>query len=65
MGKIVDTGAIKRTLMDWGKVLVLLLDKAAVILLVIVILHFFKIAIPLPVTIILALVLGTLFSSYM
>ena len=60
MRKIVDTGAIKNALSDWGKVLILLLDEAAVIVLVIVILHFFRISIPLPITIMVALILGGL-----
>ena len=60
MRKIVDMGTIKNALSDWGKVLILLLDEAAVIVLVIVILHFFRISIPLPVTIMLALILGSL-----
>ena len=58
MRKTIDKGIIKRKLTDWGKVLVLLLDEAAVVLLVIAVLHFFRIAIPLPVAIVLALVLG-------
>ncbi|MDD4877022.1 MAG: NfeD family protein [Dehalococcoidales bacterium] len=53
-----DKGTVKRILTDWGKVLLLLLDEAAVVLLVIVVLHFFKIAIPLPTTIVLAVLLG-------
>ena len=51
---------IKRTIKDWGKVLVLLLDEAVVVLLVIVVLRHFEIGIPLPVTIVIALVAGTL-----
>jgi len=58
MRKTIDKGIIKRKLTDWGKVLVLLLDEAAVVLLVIVVLHVFRIAIPLPAAIVLALVLG-------
>ncbi len=58
MHKIIDTGTIKNTLSDWGKVLVLLLDEAAVIVLVVVILRLFKISIPLPIAIITALILG-------
>lgn len=58
MRKTIDKGIIKRTLTDWGKVLVLLLDEAAVVLLVIAVLYFFRIAVPLPVAIVLALVLG-------
>jgi len=48
MRKTIDKGIIKRKLTDWGKVLVLMLDEAAVVLLVITVLHFFRIAIPLP-----------------
>ena len=55
MRKTIDKGIIKRKLTDWGKVLVLLLDEAAVVLLVIVVLHVFRIAVPLPATIVLAL----------
>ena len=58
MHNIVDKQNIRRTLTDWGKVLVLLLDEAAIVLLVIVALHFFRVTIPLPITIILALILG-------
>lgn len=58
MRKIIDVTTIKRTLIDWGKVLLLLLDEAVVIVLAIVVLHFFKITIPLPVMIVLALTLG-------
>ena len=58
MRKTIGKGTLKRTFTDWGKVLVLLLDEAAVVLLVIAVLHFFRIAIPLPVAIFLALVLG-------
>ena len=58
MRKTIDKEIIKKKLTDWGKVLVLLLDEAAVVLLVIAVLHFFRIVIPLPVTIVLALVLG-------
>ena len=49
---------MKRIIKDWLKVLVLLLDEAAVVVLVILILRFLKIEIPLPVTIIGALLLG-------
>lgn len=58
MHKTIDKGIIRRKLSDWGKVLVLLLDEAAAVLLVIAVLHFFRIAIPLPAAIILALILG-------
>lgn len=59
MYKKIDIKLIKKTFSDWGKVLVLLLDDAAVLLLVILILRFFGIGIPLPLTIVIALVLGT------
>ncbi|MFC1954175.1 NfeD family protein [Chloroflexota bacterium] len=58
--KIINKKLIKRTITDWGKVLVLLLDEAAVVVLVIVVLQFFGIRIPLPVKIVTGLVLGTL-----
>ena len=47
-----------RSVKDWLKVLVLLLDEAAVLVLVIIILRFFEIQIPLPVTIVIVLLLG-------
>ena len=51
---------MKKTVKDYLKVLVLLLDEAVVIFLAIVLLRFFKISIPLPVTIVIALLLGVL-----
>ncbi len=51
MRKKIDTEFIKRTITDWGKVLVLLLDEAAVLVVVILVLKFLGIRIPLPVTI--------------
>ena len=60
MRNTVDKETIRRKLADWGKVLVLLLDEAVVVLLVIVVLNVFRIAIPLPAAIVLALVLGAL-----
>ena len=48
----------KRTFGDWLKVLVLLLDEAAVLALIFVVLHFLGVQIPLPTTIFLALVIG-------
>ena len=60
MYKKIDMKFTRRTIADWGKVLVLLLDEAAVLLLVIVALRFFDIAIPLPIMIVLALILGIL-----
>ncbi len=49
---------MKRTIGDWLKVLVLLLDEAAVLVLVILILPFLGIRIPLPITIAIVLLLG-------
>ena len=60
MYKKIDIRFIRRTITDWGKVLVLLLDEAAVLLLVIAALRFFGIGIPLPITIVIALILGIL-----
>ena len=48
----------KRTFGDWLKVLVLLLDEAAVLVIIFVVLHFLHIQIPLPITIFLGLVIG-------
>jgi len=58
MHKKIDTKLIRRTITDWGKVLVLLLDEAAVIVVVILILQFLGIRIPLPITIGLAIIVG-------
>ena len=44
-----------RNLRDWLKVLVLLLDEAAVLVLIVFLLNYFDVQIPLPVTIIIAL----------
>ncbi|MFC1920762.1 NfeD family protein [Chloroflexota bacterium] len=51
---------IKEKLKDSLKVLILLLDEAAVLVIVFVVLHFAGVRIPLPVTIILGLVIGVL-----
>jgi membrane-bound ClpP family serine protease len=48
----------KRTFGDWLKVLVLLLDEAAVLVLIFVVLHFLDVQIHLPTTIFLGLVIG-------
>ena len=58
MPKIINTNLIKRTFGDWLKVLVLLLDEAAVVVLVILALRFLEIKIPLPIMIVLALIVG-------
>ena len=49
---------MKRTIKDWLKVLVLLLDEAAAAVLVILVLRVLGIKIPLPITIIAIIVLG-------
>jgi len=48
----------KITFGDWLKVLVLLLDEAAVLVIVFVVLHFLGVQIPLPITIFLVLLIG-------
>jgi len=48
----------KRTFGDWLKVLVLLLDEAAVLAIIFLVLHFFDVQIPLSTTIITALIIG-------
>ena len=60
MGKKVDIKLTRRTVKDWLKVLVLLLDEVAVIFIVILALRFFEIKLPLPVTVIIALIAGAL-----
>ena len=59
MGKKTNTTLVKRTVGDWLKVLVLLLDDAVALLVVILVLRFLGIRIPLPITIVIALLLGT------
>ena len=59
MHKKANTKPAKRTVADWLKVLVLLLDEGAALILVILVLRFFGIRIPLPITIVIALLLGT------
>ena len=51
MNKKIDKKLILHTITDWGKVLVLLLDEAVVIVAVLLILHFLEIRIPLPIMI--------------
>ncbi|MDH5695663.1 MAG: hypothetical protein OEZ00_03530 [Dehalococcoidia bacterium] len=51
---------MKSTIKDWLKVLVLLLDEAAVVALVLLVLWVLKVEIPLPITIVTALLLGAL-----
>jgi len=50
---------MKRTIKDWLIVLVLLLDEAAAVGLVLLVLWFFRIRISLPIVIVIALLLGT------
>jgi len=50
---------MKRSIKDWLIVLALLLDEAAAVGLVLLVLWFFKISIPLSVAIVIALLLGT------
>ena len=51
---------MKSTIKDWSKVVVLLLDEAAVVVLVLLVLWVLEIKIPLSITIVAALVLGAL-----
>jgi len=60
MGRKVDMKLTGRTVKDWLKVLVLLLDEVAALVLVILVLRFFEIKLPLPVIVIVALIVGTL-----
>ena len=60
MGRKVDMKLTGRTAKDWLKVLVLLLDEVAALVLVILVLRFFEIKLPLPVIVIVALIVGTL-----
>ena len=58
MRQRVNAGQIKRALGDWLKVLVLLLDEALVVALVILALRFFRIQMPLALTIVIAVLAG-------
>ena len=60
MWKKTDKKFARRTISDWGKVLVLLLDEAAVLVLVVLGLQFFEIRIPLQIMIPIAILLGVL-----
>ena len=53
-----DISIIKRAVTDWGKVLILLLDEAVVVVAIIFALRFYKINIPLPIAITIAIVVG-------
>ena len=60
MGNKVDAKPVKRTLTDWLKVLVLLLDEIVVLVLIILLLRYFEVRIPLPVAIVIGLLVGGL-----
>ncbi len=51
---------MKSNIKDWLKILVLLLDEAAVVVIVFFVLRLLKIEVPLPVVIIVALLLGAI-----
>ena len=59
MSKKLEAKPIKRTAKDWLKALVLLLDEAVALLVVILVLRFFEIKIPLVITVVIALLVGT------
>jgi membrane-bound ClpP family serine protease len=58
--KRLNTKLIKRTVTDWLKVIVFLLDDVVALLLIILLLRFLKIQIPLPIIIVVAILIGTL-----
>ena len=60
MWKRINTKLIKRTIKDWLKVLVLLLDEAAALLVVVLVLRFLEIKIPLPIMVTAGLLVGIL-----
>ena len=60
MRKKVDAKLIRQTITDWGKVLLLLLDEAAVLVVVILLLQFLGMQIPLPITITILIMVGIL-----
>ncbi|MFC2032201.1 NfeD family protein [Chloroflexota bacterium] len=51
MNRKTDTKLLLQTIKDWGKVLILLLDEAAVIVGILLVFHFLGIQIPLPILI--------------
>ena len=59
MSKKLEAKPIKRTAKDWLKARVLLLDEAVALLVVILVLRFFEIKIPLVITVVIALLVGT------
>ena len=58
MFKTVNINRIRGALTDWGKVLILLLDEAIIVAAIIFVLRYFKINIPLPITITIAIIGG-------
>lgn len=58
--KKLNTKLIKRTVTDWLKVIVFLLDDVVALLLIILLLRFLKIQIPLPIVIVVAILIGAL-----
>ena len=58
MNRKIDTKSRLRTITDWGKVLILLLDEAAVIAVILLILHFVGIQIPLAIMIVGGITVG-------
>jgi membrane-bound ClpP family serine protease len=55
-----DEDIVKRTFVDWLKILVLLLDEVAAVFLVVLILNFFGVQIPFAVKVIIGLIAGIL-----
>jgi len=60
MGKKVHTKGMRATARDWLKVMILLLDEVAVLVILFLALRYFGVELPLPVTVILALLAGVL-----
>ena len=60
MWKKIDKKFSRRAISDWGKILVLLLDEAVVLVLVVLGLQYFEIRIPLQIMIPIAVLLGAL-----
>ena len=60
MNKQINKKSISRTIADWGKILILLLDEAAVIGVILLILHFLEIQIPIPIMIAGGIIVGIL-----
>lgn len=56
--KKVNIKLIKRTVADWLKIILFLLDDAAALLLIILLLRFMRIQIPLPIVILIAILVG-------